>query len=276
MKELRTDYDVILLGCSCYAMGRAAGAPDKCLIIESGEGLGGEFIDALRAGDRPVERPLGDGAAFYDELISRGIMDECSAAHGGVHLPAVNVVLNRMALERGLNILFRARVFGIRRVQQGYELDAVCNAQTYVFTCRRLVDTRSTDFARIRRLDPDAQFALSANMHIEGEVPSTMGAFKLSRGYLPGEVYAHYAVEQPASGDRERLLSAFEARRQCGLAQGCSQLRTHMRFGQSRCVNRRISVNMYPDADFQIRLRLGPQGLQRGYSDGRYISLAAG
>lgn len=26
MKELRTDYDVILLGCSCYAMGRAAGA----------------------------------------------------------------------------------------------------------------------------------------------------------------------------------------------------------------------------------------------------------
>ena len=33
---------------------------------------------------------------------------------------------------------------------------------------------------------------------------------------------------------------------------------------------------MYPDADFQIRLRLGPQGLQRGYSDGRYISLAAG
>ena len=128
-------------------------------------------------GTAPVERPLGDGAAFYDELISRGIMDECSAAHGGVHLPAVNVVLNRMALERGLNILFRARVFGIRRVQQGYELDAVCNAQTYVFTCRRLVDTRSTDFARIRRLDPDAQFALSANMHIEGEVPSTMGAF---------------------------------------------------------------------------------------------------
>ena len=116
MKELRTDYDVILLGCSCYAMGRAAGAPDKCLIIESGEGLGGEFIDALRAGDRPVERPLGDGAAFYDELISRGIMDECSAAHGGVHLPAVNVVLNRMALERGLkHTVSHARIWHTAR-----------------------------------------------------------------------------------------------------------------------------------------------------------------
>lgn len=48
-------------------------------MIESGEGFGGEFVDTLRADSCAIVRPEGDGAAFYDELNSRGILDDESA-----------------------------------------------------------------------------------------------------------------------------------------------------------------------------------------------------
>ena len=48
---MRTEYDSVFLGCSCFAMGCAAQRPEDSLILESGEGFGPEFVDALRACD---------------------------------------------------------------------------------------------------------------------------------------------------------------------------------------------------------------------------------
>ena len=85
---LRTDYERIFLGSSCFALGCAARQPKDTLIIESGEGFGGEFVDALRADGRPIIRPQGEGAAFYEELKMRGILDDESAAQrGGLYPP---------------------------------------------------------------------------------------------------------------------------------------------------------------------------------------------
>ncbi len=209
---MRMDYDRIYLGSSCFALGCAAGKPENTLIIESGEGFGGEFVDALRADGRPIVRPSGAGAAFYDELRARGILDDESAAQGRIHLPAVNVVLNRWALEKKLAILFRTRVFDIQKNENGYRLQAVCNARMLTFTCRRLVDTRSSDLERIRRQDPNARFALGANLQMARWTDAPLTGLSVCRGYLPGEAYAHLTVKDAAVGSREALLSAFEKR----------------------------------------------------------------
>lgn len=208
---MRTDYERIYLGSSCFALGCAAEKPENTLIIESGEGFGGEFVDALRADGRPISRPSGKGAAFYDELKARGILDDESAAQGKIHLPAVNVVLNRRALEAGTAILFRTRVFDIQK-NGGYRLRAVCNARVLTFTCQCLVDTRSNDLERIRRLDPNARFALGANLQMANWTDAPLTGLSVCRGYLPGEVYAHLTVKDAAIGNRETLLSAFEQR----------------------------------------------------------------
>nr|HML49653.1 hypothetical protein [Clostridia bacterium] len=79
---MRTEYDVIFLGSSCFALGCAAQNPGQTLILESGEGLGGEFVDSLTLGRGPVARPEGEAGAFYDELIDRGIASAESLAQG--------------------------------------------------------------------------------------------------------------------------------------------------------------------------------------------------
>ena len=209
---MRTDYERIFLGASCFALGCAAQRPQDTLIVESGEGFGGEFVDALRADARPIVRPQGAGAAFYDELLSRGILDEESAAQGRIHLPAVNVVLNRWAIERRTAMLLRTRVFAVRRDGEGYALQAVCNARVLTLTCRRLIDTRSNDFARLRRLDPHARVALGANLHMEALPDTPLPGLSVCRGYLPGEAYAHLTLTGTEENAREALLSAFERR----------------------------------------------------------------
>ncbi len=211
---MRTEYDLVFLGCSCYAMGCAAQHPNDCLILESGEGFGPEFVDALRTCG-PISRPQGEGAAFYDELIARGVMDENSAARGVLHLPAVNVVLNRMALEKQLNILFRTRVI-TRRLAAGHvEIDVVCCAQIHTFCCRRIIDTRSTDFTAIKRLDGSARTGVSANICAPVLPDVRMGALTVQPGFLPREAYVTLPVDAPSPRDREALLQAFEARPGC-------------------------------------------------------------
>lgn len=209
---MKTDYERIFLGSSCFALGCAAGKPAETLILESGEGFGGEFVDALRADSRPILRPQGKAAAFYDELKARGILDDESAAQGKIHLPAVNVVLNRWALEKRISILFRTRVFDIQKRGDGYVLQAVCNASMLTFTCRHLVDTRSNDFAHIRRLDPQARVALGANLQMAVLPDSPLTGLSVAQGFLPGEVYAHMTVEGADIANREALLSTFEKR----------------------------------------------------------------
>lgn len=208
---MRRDYDTMILGCSCFGMGCAAQSPENTLILESGEGFGGEFVDALRACG-PIERPVGEASALYDELIARGIMDEASAARGELHLPAVNVVLNRIALEKKLNILFRTRVIAVEKTEKGALVQAVCNAKIYEFTCRRVLDTRSTDFKRIRALDEDAAFGMAANLYVPALPEGDLNGMSVRRGFLPGEAYLTMSVDMPSSGDREKLLSAFANR----------------------------------------------------------------
>lgn len=209
---MRTDYERIFLGSSCFALGCAAKKPEDTLVIESGEGFGGEFVDALRADDRAIVRPEGEGAAFYDELKARGILDDESAAQGRIHLPAVNVVLNRWMLEKKVSILFRTRVFEIAKTDAGYEVKGVCNARVFTFTCRKLIDTRSNDFARIRSLDPNARIALGANLEMAQLPDVPLNGLTIAAGYLPGETYAHMSVDGANICDREKLLSTFEKR----------------------------------------------------------------
>ena len=209
---MRTDYERIFLGSSCFALGCAAKKPEDTLVIESGEGFGGEFVDALRADSCPIVRPEGEGAAFYDELKARGILDDESAAQGRIHLPAVNVILNRWMLQKNVSILFRTRVFDITKTDEGYEIKGVCNARMLTFTCRKLIDTRSNDFARIRSYDPNARIALGANLQMP-KLPSVpLAGLTVVPGYLPGEVYAHMCVGGANISDREKLLSTFEKR----------------------------------------------------------------
>ena len=207
---LRTDYERIFLGSSCFALGCAARQPKDTLIIESGEGFGGEFVDALRADGRPIIRPQGEGAAFYEELKMRGILDDESAAQGRIHLPAVNIILNRWMLEKKVSILFRTRVFEITSTDAGYAIRGVCNARVFTFTCRKLIDTRSNDFSRIHSYDPGARIALGANLQMAQLPDVPIEGLSIVSGYLPGEVYAHMNVE--GIGDREKLFSAFEKR----------------------------------------------------------------
>ena len=208
---MRTEYDVIFLGSSCFAMGCAAQRPGDCLVLESGEGFGPEFVDALRACGS-IRRPEGPGAALYDELVARGVMDGDSAARGELHLPALNVVLNRAALELGLNMLFRARVIGRRAVPGGVELDAVCCARVVTLRCRRVIDTRSTDYDRVARLDPSARFGIAANLYAPSTPSADMNGMGVRRGFLPGEAFLTMPVNRPSPLDREALLRTFEAR----------------------------------------------------------------
>lgn len=209
---MRTDYDVIFLGCSAFALGCAAKAPQDSLILESGEGLGGEFVDALYPG-KAITRPMGDGAAFYDELVQRGIMAPEGAARGEVHIPAVNLVLNRLALEKGLNILFHMRV--LKTGQSGGQMlvQAVCNAKLYTFRCRKVVDTRST-LAEVRAHDPAAACALRANLYAPTTAEGGWDALTLHKGFLPGEAYLSMPVDSgsPIDAATEAIMQAFEAR----------------------------------------------------------------
>ena len=136
-------------------------------MIESGEGFGGEFVDALRADSCAFVRPEGEGAALYDELKSRGTLDDESAVQGRIHLSSVNIILNRWMLEKKVSILFRTRVFDIEKTDMGYEIKCVCNARILTFTCRRLIDTRANDFARIRRYDPHADACIALGQFLK-------------------------------------------------------------------------------------------------------------
>jgi len=206
---MRKHYERILLGASCFALGCAAQKPDDTLILDSGEVLGAEFVGALRADGNPVLP--GKAPAFFDELCARRITSPAAAKAGRLHLPAVGLVLNRLALEAGLHLLMRTRVLNIESAEGGYAVTAVCNARILEFTCEKLVDTRSTDFARIRGLDPAARFALACNLDVETDA-ERMGGLNLVPGFLPGEVFGYLPVDMPARGDLEALLSAFEAR----------------------------------------------------------------
>lgn len=212
---MRTEYDTIFLGCSCYALGCAAQRPADSLILEAGEGLGGEFTDALRCG--PIARPAGPAEPFYQELLDRGIMTAESAASGRLTLPAVNLVLNRMALERGLHILFHARVIAIRKVETAVAVEMVCNARIYTLRCRRVIDTRYTDAARIRALDANARFGLCAQLDAPALPQDTMNGLRIQPMFLPGDAYACLPVPKPDPHDRETLLRAFEGREDCWL-----------------------------------------------------------
>lgn len=221
---MRRDYDTIVLGCSCFGMGCAAQDPENTLIIESTEAFGGEFTDALRECGL-IARPEGEAAALYDELIGRGIMDEASAKKGEIHLPAVNIVLNRIALEKKLNILFRTRVIAVN--ESGTELEAVCSAKLYRFTCRRIVDTRQTDHARIRTLDSEAGISFAANLYAPTIPEEKLCGMRVKKGFLPGEAYLVMDVFMPSSGDREALLDRFAGRpaewKACRLLQTASE-----------------------------------------------------
>ena len=209
---MRTDYDVIFLGSSCFALGCAARNPEKTLILESGEGLGGEFVDSLSAGQAPSLRPEGEAAAFYDDLIARGIASPESLAQGRAHVPAIRMVLNRMVLERGLNLLFHMRVLEQEPAAQGVRVRAVCNAKIYTFTCRRVVDTRS-DFARVRALDAAASCELRANLYAPEAACVGWENLTVHPGFLPEEAFLAYPVERAdARLPLEALLSAFERR----------------------------------------------------------------
>lgn len=209
---MRLEYDVIFLGCSCFAMGCAAQRPDQTLILESGEGLGPEFVDALFAGKAPIKRPEGQGAALYDELVARGIMTAESAAKGEVHVPAINLVFNRLALEKKLNILFHMRVIKQACVADGVEVTAACNGKVYTFHCKKVIDTRA-DYTRIKALDSQAQCQLRANMYVEDDrLPSDWDSFTVHVGYLSGETYLAMPVTQTNPPELEAFLQAFERR----------------------------------------------------------------
>lgn len=211
---MRTEYDVIYLGASCFAMGCAARAPEGSLILEAGEGLGPEFVDALYAGKTPITRPEGEGAAFFDELAARGILTAESAARGEVHVPAINLVLNRLALAHGLNMLFHVRPISIARDGDTVSVQAVCNAKLYTFTCRCVVDTRST-FAQVKAHDPAAACALRGNLYVPEGATAEGGwdAVTLHKGFLPGEAFLAVPVTGIAPQDMlEAVLRAFEAR----------------------------------------------------------------
>ena len=207
---MRTDYDYIFLGCSCFAMGCAAQKPHDCLILEKDESIGGEFSECLYT--TPVQKPTGDGLAFYEELIARGVMTEESAKNGEIHLPAVNVVLNRLALEKQLHILFRIQILNIRQQAEQWEIEAVCNARILHFTCRKIIDTRGTDISLIRQYDPSAQCYLTANLHAP-EIPrESCRGMEIRKGFLPREAFLFMPVDQPSPRDRGEMMRRFENR----------------------------------------------------------------
>ncbi len=209
---MRLDYDTVYLGGTCYALSCASRSPEESVVLEAAEGLGGEFVDALFPGVAPVARPVGDAAAFYDELVVRGIMTEDSAAKGEIHMPAVNVVLNRIVNERGIHILFHARVIAIWRDGMACVVETVINGKIYAFRCRQVIDTR-IDIARIKQADPAAKASWRANMLVPEGAPATGGwdDLALHKGFLPGESY----LSMPCEGTLppvETLLTAFERR----------------------------------------------------------------
>lgn len=211
---MRTEYDTIYLGSSCFALGCAARSAADSLILEATEGLGGEFVDALYAGRSGMERPQGEGAAFFDELVQRGIMSVESAARGEAHIPAVNLVLNRLVLEKGINLLFHMRVLAIRQEGASRLVDAICNAKLYTFRCKQVIDTRS-DYADVRQKDPSATCALRANMYAPPEpaLGNGWGNITLHKGFLPGEVFLSMPVEKASHAYMlEAVMRAFEAR----------------------------------------------------------------
>lgn len=214
---MRTDYAIIILGNSCFALGYALKHPENTLIIESGEGFGPEFVDALRACS-PIQRPESEAAALYDELIERGIMDQESAERGELHMPAVNIVLNRIALEGGVNIRFRTRLIEAVKTDDGVRLTTVCCARMATLTCRMLIDTRSTDYSRIRSLDSSAAFALSANMLVPDGCGEEVNGLRFVKGFLPEEAWIQLPLDDlPSPHDREKLMSAFENRNESAM-----------------------------------------------------------
>lgn len=210
---MQKDYRYIFLGASCFALACASQRPDECLILEQGEGLGAEFCDALFSG--PVISPVGEGAAFYRECIRRKIMTEESAARGEIHLPAVHMVLNRMALDTGIRILFRTQVIQTEKVEDTIRIQAVCNARILQFACDRIIDTRSGDFAWIRERDPQAHFFLGANLYAPDIPADRIGPCPVRKGFLPGEAFLHMPVRENAVSDRGRLMRIFENRAPC-------------------------------------------------------------
>lgn len=208
---MRKEYEVIFLGSSCFALGCAARDPERTLILDPGEGLGGEFVDALSLGRGPVDRPEGEAAAFYDELIARGIASRESMAQGRAHVPAIRLVLNRMALERKLNLLFHMRVLEQAADAEGVRVRAVCNAKVYTFRCRRVVDTRS-DLARVRALDPGAVCELRANLYAPEHACLGWENLTVHPGFLPEEAFLAFPVERTDPPALEGLLEAFERR----------------------------------------------------------------
>ena len=208
---MRTDYDVIFLGSSCFALGCAARNPGQTLVLESGEGLGGEFVDSLTLGRGSVSRPEGEAGALYDELVARGIASPESLAQGRAHVPAIRMVLNRRALERGLNLLFHMRALELAAVEGGARVRAVCNAKIYTFTCRKVVDTRS-DFDRVRALDAGATCALRANLYAPEAARVGWENLTVHPGFLPEEAFLAYPVEPGDALPLEALLAAFERR----------------------------------------------------------------
>ena len=207
---MRTDYEYIFLGCSCFAMGCAAQKNEDCLILEQNESIGGEFTEALYT--TAVQKPEGKALAFYEELIDRGIMSEESARRGEIHLPAVQVVLNRLALEYHLHILFRTQIIRIEKKEAGYEIEAVCNARILHFTCRKIIDTRSSDFDLIRRHDPQAQCYLAANLHAPHIPHAPWPGTEIRKGFLPGEAFLQMQFPAPSPWNRGLLMKAFEDR----------------------------------------------------------------
>lgn len=208
---MRRNYETIFLGCSAYAIGAAEANPDGSLILEAGEGLGGEFTDALMTGG--FARPQAPGAqALYDELIARRVMSEESAARGEAHLPAVSVVLARRLRESRAHVLFKTRVLGIEGEAGRVVVRAVCNAKLYEFECARVVDTRSDDYARIRALDPTARFFLCAHVGLTAMPEGQWAGARLKRGYLPGEWYLQMETGLPSADDPAQVLRRFDAR----------------------------------------------------------------
>lgn len=208
---MQKDYETIFLGCSAYAVGAVQAAPQGSLILEAGEGIGGEFVDTLMTGG--FLRPQTPGAqAFYDELVARRALSEESARRGEIHLPGVGVVLTRLLRQSRAHVLFRTRVLRVTRREGGFTVQAVCNAKLYEFTCRHLVDTRSDDFERIRSLDPGARFFLCANVGLSAPIEEPWEGMRIQKGFLPGEYFLRMEVPAPAPGDRERFLSRFDAR----------------------------------------------------------------
>ena len=208
---MKRDFDTVIFGCTAFGMGLCARDPENTLILEASSFFGGEFTEALRECG-PVRRPEGEAAAFYDECVARGVTDEKAAERGEIHLPAVNVILNRIALEKKMRILFSARVIDALKEGDGVRVRAVCRAQILTFFCRRVIDTRPDDFARVRAFDPGAKFALSANLYAPFLPSDRFGEMRVRRGYLEKEAYLTMPVAFPCEGDREKLLIAFAAR----------------------------------------------------------------